>query len=384
MASRQLRRIRSFSDLQLQRLSNAQILTVERFLTTPYDLLMRLLDVDFLTINNLLNELSAMATPTPKTAWNLLQLQNPIPFNIPILDSHLHGGLQAGTITEIVGESSSGKTILCLQLILQSSLLPEHGGFGLSSLFIDAESSFSPRLLLSLASARISPQTVGASENENDVNDTVLQSLMSRVHVMKVSGLSDLARWAQTTLEDQIIEKKIRIVVIDSIAAIVNQSFPSGTSLIDRQHMLSSTTAQLKRAAELFGLAVVITNTAFSSSSHSPTPSLHQDSSLFLPSSTLSLPMPPPSPFTFPSTLSPRLGLLWHHSVNTRLVLVNSLPGTISNIRDRSDDNNEPLNVKLLAITKSPVTAPLAVLVQVDGTGIHQFGSGEEEDFDTS
>ena len=47
-----------------------------------------------------------------------------------ILDGFLRGGMQSEGITEITGESSSGKTQICLQLCLSVQLPQEHGGFG--------------------------------------------------------------------------------------------------------------------------------------------------------------------------------------------------------------------------------------------------------------
>ena len=45
-----------------------------------------------------------------------------------ILDGFLRGGILREGITEITGESSSGKTQICLQLCLSVQLPHEHGG----------------------------------------------------------------------------------------------------------------------------------------------------------------------------------------------------------------------------------------------------------------
>lgn len=47
-----------------------------------------------------------------------------------ILDGFLRGGILREGITEITGESSSGKTQICLQLCLSVQLPQEQGGFG--------------------------------------------------------------------------------------------------------------------------------------------------------------------------------------------------------------------------------------------------------------
>ena len=47
-----------------------------------------------------------------------------------ILDGFLRGGILREGVTEITGESSSGKTQICLQLCLSVQLPQEHGGLG--------------------------------------------------------------------------------------------------------------------------------------------------------------------------------------------------------------------------------------------------------------
>jgi len=47
-----------------------------------------------------------------------------------VLDSFLRGGLLVPGLTEVAGESATGKTQLCLQLCLAVQLPPEYGGLG--------------------------------------------------------------------------------------------------------------------------------------------------------------------------------------------------------------------------------------------------------------
>ena len=48
----------------------------------------------------------------------------------PLLDNFLHGGILSSGITEITGESATGKTQLCMQLCLTVQLPTEKGGLG--------------------------------------------------------------------------------------------------------------------------------------------------------------------------------------------------------------------------------------------------------------
>jgi RecA/RadA recombinase len=49
------------------------------------------------------------------------------------------GGLNPTGITEISGESASGKSQLCMQLLLQAQLPVDMGGLGGSSLYLSTE-----------------------------------------------------------------------------------------------------------------------------------------------------------------------------------------------------------------------------------------------------
>ena len=53
--------------------------------------------------------------------------------------SLLHGGIPGGSLTELVGESTVGKTQLCLQLLLTAQLPVAAGGLGGRSLDICTE-----------------------------------------------------------------------------------------------------------------------------------------------------------------------------------------------------------------------------------------------------
>ncbi|TNY18918.1 P-loop containing nucleoside triphosphate hydrolase protein [Rhodotorula diobovata] len=63
------------------------------------------------------------------------------------LDLLLGGGIRVGSLTEVAGHSSSGKTHLCLQLALTAQLPPPLGGLGGGALFVSSEGTVpSPRL----------------------------------------------------------------------------------------------------------------------------------------------------------------------------------------------------------------------------------------------
>ncbi len=65
--------------------------------------------------------------------------------------SLLHGGIPGGSVTELVGESTVGKTQLCLQLLLTAQLPESAGGLGGRSMYIHTEGNAPLSRLASLA-----------------------------------------------------------------------------------------------------------------------------------------------------------------------------------------------------------------------------------------
>ena len=81
----------------------------------------------------------SLPCPTMRTALSLCNNVNQkyssntghrLSLGCQILDGFLHGGILREGITEITGESSSGKTQICLQLCLSVQLPHDHGGLG--------------------------------------------------------------------------------------------------------------------------------------------------------------------------------------------------------------------------------------------------------------
>jgi hypothetical protein len=65
------------------------------------------------------------------------------------------------------------------------------------------------------------------------------------------------------SLESVIIDHSVRLIIIDSIAALARSDFGAGAgggSLADRQAMLSQQAARLKQLAETFRIPVLVTN----------------------------------------------------------------------------------------------------------------------------
>lgn len=67
------------------------------------------------------------------------------------VDTLLGGGMESGSITEIFGESRTGKTQLCLTLCVTCQLERGKGGGEGKAMFIDTEGTFRPERLREIA-----------------------------------------------------------------------------------------------------------------------------------------------------------------------------------------------------------------------------------------
>ena len=94
-----------------------------------------------------------------------------------------------------------------------------------------------------------------------------------------------------SNIQRLIIEKNVRLLLVDSVAAVARQEY---SSIVHRQQWLNKQASLLKFIAERFDIPVIVTNqvtTTFRSSSNN-------------------------------SNLLPALGNTWSHCVNTRLLFL--------------------------------------------------------------
>ncbi|XP_070073759.1 DNA repair protein RAD51 homolog 3 isoform X2 [Drosophila takahashii] len=87
-----------------------------------------------------------------KSCWDISQrAPNKILTGNRALDKHFGGGIALGQIIELIGNSGTGKTQMCLQLCLNVQIPKTAGGLEGSALFIDSRQDFHPDRLLGLA-----------------------------------------------------------------------------------------------------------------------------------------------------------------------------------------------------------------------------------------
>jgi len=159
------------------------------------------------------------------------------------LDALLSGGVETKTITEFFGEYGTGKTQICLQLSVNVQLPPEKGGLGGKAVYIDTEGTFRWERIESMARA------LGLDSDE----------VMSNIYYVRAVN-SDHQMAVVDELFDLVPRENIKLVVVDSVTGHFRAEYIGREHLAQRQQKLNRHLHQLMRLAEIYNVAVVVTN----------------------------------------------------------------------------------------------------------------------------
>eukprot|EP00752_Nemacystus_decipiens_P003321 g3073.t1 len=282
------------------------------------------LDINRSKVVELLDLVAFRIAPEQKTAASLLRERREaggsffVRTGLPAIDDALQGGLPTGMITELVGPAGIGKTQTCLVMAAQACLPANLGGLGEDAgvVYLDTERKFSPDRLVEIASARL-------PEHYGEFSPGGLERLLNQVTVYTIDGSSALLEQLES-LQTRIIEGNVRLIILDSIAALARREF-AREETITRQELLTRQAAVLKSLAYTFSAVVVVTNqvtTSFSSASglqggrHNIASHKNSSSRAGNPAFETEV-----SGGRGESYIIPALGNTWHHCVSNRLIL---------------------------------------------------------------
>jgi len=159
------------------------------------------------------------------------------------LDELLGGGIETKTITEFFGEFGSGKTNICHQLSVNVQLPPEKGGLNGKAIYIDTEGTFRWERIESMA------RGVGLDPDEVMKNIIWARAISSDHQIAIVDEAMDL-----------IAKENIKLLVVDSVMGLFRAEYPGRENLATRQQKLNRHLHQLARIADVYDVAVVVTN----------------------------------------------------------------------------------------------------------------------------
>ncbi|OYT59963.1 MAG: DNA repair and recombination protein RadA [Desulfurococcales archaeon ex4484_217_1] len=159
------------------------------------------------------------------------------------LDALLGGGVETRTITEFFGEYGTGKTQLCHQLSVNVQLPPEKGGLSGKAVYVDSEGTFRWERIESMARA------LGLDPDEVMANIFYVRAVNSDHQMAIVDELFEL-----------VPKENIKLIVIDSVTGHFRAEYIGREHLAQRQQKLNKHLHQLMRLAEIYNVAVVVTN----------------------------------------------------------------------------------------------------------------------------
>ncbi len=180
---------------------------------------------------------------TAKELWDKRKQMNRITLGFDSFNQLLGGGLETQAMTEFWGEYASGKSQICMYLTVMVQQPIDKGGLGAKALFIDTEGTFSPQRLHQIAET-----------NEVDPEKTLENIIYARCY---------------NTDHQQLIvdnafkickEENVKLVVVDSLISHWRSEYVGREKLSERQQKLNNHLHKLLRLAEIFNLAIVVTN----------------------------------------------------------------------------------------------------------------------------
>ncbi|ALL01741.1 DNA repair and recombination protein RadA [Pyrodictium delaneyi] len=164
------------------------------------------------------------------------------------LDDLLGGGIETKTITEFFGEFGSGKTQICHQVAVNVQLPVEKGGLSTpdkvaKAVYIDTEGTFRWERIEAMS------KRWGLDPDEVMSNILYIRAINSDHQMAIVDELFNI-----------VPKENIKLVIVDSVTGHFRAEYPGRENLAARQQKLNRHLHQLSRLAEIYDVAVIITN----------------------------------------------------------------------------------------------------------------------------
>ncbi|KAF6132435.1 hypothetical protein HJG60_016004 [Phyllostomus discolor] len=251
MSSRKLRRVGLSQEL-CDRLNRHQIVTCRDFLCLSPLELMKITGLSYRGVHELLRVVSRACAPQMQTAYEIKARRaaaaSPafLPTTLPALDEALHGGVACGSLTEITGPPGCGKTQFCIMMSVLATLPTSMGGLEGAVVYIDTESAFSAERLIEIAESRF-PRYFNTEEK--------LLLTSSKVYLYRELSCDEVLQRIES-LEEEIISKGVKLVIVDSVASVVRKEFDTQLqgNMRERNKFLAREAASLKYLAEEFSI----------------------------------------------------------------------------------------------------------------------------------
>lgn len=189
------------------------------------------------------------------------QLQRPIVLPCGGLSGVLGNALRpGGTILEVCGLPGTGKTQFCMQLCAAAQIPASPGSPSMNTLgdclqeavYIDAEGSFTAERYAQICRALLQERCA------NITDAGCLETVLRRMHICRTYDAAELYATVKQLGKFLKSHKRVRTLVIDSIAFFFRHEFADNN--VQRARVLTDIAATLRRYGTEHGLVVVITN----------------------------------------------------------------------------------------------------------------------------
>jgi DNA repair protein RadA len=229
-----------------EKLRNAGIETIESLSVLSPGELSEIAEIPESTAKKIINAAKESLDILYETASKLYEQRKKvghISTNSKALDGLLGGGIETQSITEVYGRFGSSKTQLAFQLAVMVQLPPEKGGLNGNCLYVDTENTFRPERVAQIAKAK------GLDIKEALERIFVMRPHSSDEQIAYIEGASKFIK-----------ENNIRLIIVDSLTSYFRSEYIGRGQLAERQQKLNKHMHTLHRWAEIYNLAVFVTN----------------------------------------------------------------------------------------------------------------------------
>jgi DNA repair protein RadA len=159
------------------------------------------------------------------------------------LNNLMGGGIETQAVTEYHGAFGSGKTQIGFQLAINVQLPVEKGGLNAPCVIVDAENTFRPSRVKQMADAQ------GLDSEKILDNIFVARAYNSDHQIVLTEKLGEMIK-----------EKGVKLVIVDSVTSNFRSDYIGRGTLADRQQKLNRHLHTLQRLADVYDVAVYMTN----------------------------------------------------------------------------------------------------------------------------
>lgn len=194
---------------------------------------------DFLTEKGFLNSVMRNGLEDLERRQSIFKIST----GAPVLDELLNGGIESKSITEFHAMNGVGKTQVSMCVAIQTTLPVEQGGLDGNVLYIDTEGAYRPNRIKQICAAR------GYDANR----------VLSKITIISANYKQSLVYYVDQ-LPKIVDEKKIKLIIIDSIIALFRAEYGGRGELATRMQTIGSIIHKLSRLTDIHDIAILITN----------------------------------------------------------------------------------------------------------------------------